>query len=393
MLVSGSSSGFYSIIGQLVHYQQQVTMATSTPSSQAFCFKLNSHQSHMIQAFQRLYNDEVMVDCTLSCAGGTIKAHKVVLSACSPYFTSLFTSFTNPYQYPVIILKDMPFADLKAIIEFMYRGEVTVPQSTLPSVLESAKTLSVTGLCDIKIANLDSLFKNTSGLFLRSRQKRRRNSSNKDASSVEAISSNDDEARANDSNNAIPPSRGRNEHNSNSQTTTESVSERITNLAENDDDNDDIDDTNVHEKHSELDSRPSLSTSHLRTTPKMSPLASMKKELRDNRIQKLQQETGGVSGRKLWTDEEMKTLVRIWDEESARCSAAGRPLALQRICELLQAEKIDRDLSQVEGKVKALKRDYKAVKENNAIAKVHARMIPFMGKLERIFSRGDDYQF
>lgn len=94
----------------------------------------------MIQAFQRLYNDEVMVDCTLSCAGGTIKAHKVVLAACSPYFTSLFTSFTNPYQYPVIILKDMPFADLKAIIEFMYRGEVTVPQSTLPSVLESGKS-------------------------------------------------------------------------------------------------------------------------------------------------------------------------------------------------------------------------------------------------------------
>ena len=120
-------------------------------ASQAFCLKLNSHQSHMIEAFQRLYNDEVLVDCTLSCAGGTLKAHKLVLSACSPYFTNLFATFTNPYQYPVVIVKDMPFADLKAIIEFMYRGEVTVPQSILPSVLESAKTLSVTGLCDIKV--------------------------------------------------------------------------------------------------------------------------------------------------------------------------------------------------------------------------------------------------
>ena len=123
----------------------------ASTASQAFCLKLNSHQSHMIEAFQRLYNDEVLVDCTLSCAGGTLKAHKLVLSACSPYFTNLFATFTNPYQYPVVIVKDMPFADLKAIIEFMYRGEVTVPQSILPSVLESAKTLSVTGLCDIKV--------------------------------------------------------------------------------------------------------------------------------------------------------------------------------------------------------------------------------------------------
>ena len=126
-------------------------MVTSS-GSQAFCLKLNSHQNHLIEAFQKLYNDEVMVDCTLSCMGGTIKAHKLLLSACSPYFTNLFSSFTNPYQYPVVILKDMPFVDLKAIIEFMYKGEVTVPQNILPSVLDSAKALMITGLCDIKVS-------------------------------------------------------------------------------------------------------------------------------------------------------------------------------------------------------------------------------------------------
>jgi len=105
----------------------------------------------MIDSFQRLYNDELMFDCTISCTGGTLKAHKLVLSACSPYFTNLFTNFTNPFQYPIVVIKDMPFADLKAIVEFMYRGEVTVPQSILASVLESAKTLSITGLSDIKV--------------------------------------------------------------------------------------------------------------------------------------------------------------------------------------------------------------------------------------------------
>lgn len=105
----------------------------------------------MIDQFQKLYNDEQMVDCTLSCSDGMIKAHKLVLSACSPYFTQLFINWTNPYQYPVIILKDMSFADLRVLIEFMYKGEVTVSQNLLPSVLESAKALQITGLREIKV--------------------------------------------------------------------------------------------------------------------------------------------------------------------------------------------------------------------------------------------------
>ena len=115
-------------------------------NSEAFCLKMNCHQNRITETFQRLYREESMVDCTISCAGGTLKAHKLILSAYSPYFSSLFSTFTNPYQYPVVVIKDMPFLDLKAIIEFMYKGEVTVPRNILPSVLDSAKTLSVTGL-------------------------------------------------------------------------------------------------------------------------------------------------------------------------------------------------------------------------------------------------------
>lgn len=120
-------------------------------SSQAFCLKLNSHQAHVIDQFQKLYTDELMVDCTISCSDGSIKAHKLVLSACSPYFTNLFTQLTQPYHYPVIILKDMSYADLRVLVEFMYKGEVTVSQNLLPSVLESAKALQITGLREIKV--------------------------------------------------------------------------------------------------------------------------------------------------------------------------------------------------------------------------------------------------
>lgn len=124
-------------------------------SGQAFCLKLNSHSNHMIESFARLYRDQSMVDCTVSCQGGIMKCHKLILSSCSPYFSSIFESFTNPYQYPVVVIKDMPYSHFKVILEFMYKGEVTIPQSILPSVLESAKELQVTGLCDIKVGSDD----------------------------------------------------------------------------------------------------------------------------------------------------------------------------------------------------------------------------------------------
>ncbi|GBP17376.1 Protein tramtrack, alpha isoform, partial [Eumeta japonica] len=45
----------------------------------------------------------------------------VVLSACSSYFQSLFLD--HPEKHPIVILKDVRFAELQTLVEFMYKGE------------------------------------------------------------------------------------------------------------------------------------------------------------------------------------------------------------------------------------------------------------------------------
>lgn len=114
-----------------------------------------------------------------------------------------------------------------------------------------------------------------------------------------------------------------------------------------------------------------------------------KQNLRQLRIEKTASTTGNLSGRKMWSEEETKSLVKIWEEESARvwASAGKKVLSLQRISDLLQHENIDRDVSQVEGKIKALKRDFKQIKQDRAIQTVQQRMAPYLDKLEKIFSR------
>ncbi|KAG8179871.1 hypothetical protein JTE90_007051 [Oedothorax gibbosus] len=115
--------------------------------SQQFCLKWNNHMNNMMDVFKNLLSTESMVDVTLACDGLSLKAHKMVLSACSPFFQSLFLE--NPCKHPIVILKDMRYTELKAIIEFMYHGEVNVAQDQLSALMKTAETLRVKGLAEV----------------------------------------------------------------------------------------------------------------------------------------------------------------------------------------------------------------------------------------------------
>ncbi|CAM1326661.1 Uncharacterised protein g9289 [Pycnogonum litorale] len=115
--------------------------------SNQFCLRWNNHQNNMLNVFDDLLCSESFVDVTLACEGTSMKAHKVVLSACSPFFQELFKD--NPCKHPIVILKDIRYIDLKAIIKFMYKGEVNICQEQLSPLLKAADALRVKGLVEI----------------------------------------------------------------------------------------------------------------------------------------------------------------------------------------------------------------------------------------------------
>lgn len=122
-------------------------------ATQAFCLKRNNHLNDMVVDLEEMLKDENMVDVALSCEEGIIKAHKIILSACSTYFRQIFSKVQLNNQYPIIIIKDMSYQDLKYIVDFIYRGEITVPQNHLNSVLKSAEALKIKGLADVNNEN------------------------------------------------------------------------------------------------------------------------------------------------------------------------------------------------------------------------------------------------
>ncbi|XP_030385729.1 protein bric-a-brac 2 [Scaptodrosophila lebanonensis] len=116
-------------------------------NSQQFCLRWNNYQSNLTNVFDELLQNESFVDVTLACEGHSIKAHKMVLSACSPYFQALF--YENPCQHPIIIMRDVSWFDLKALVEFMYKGEINVCQDQINPLLKVAETLKIRGLAEV----------------------------------------------------------------------------------------------------------------------------------------------------------------------------------------------------------------------------------------------------
>ncbi|KAG7165446.1 protein tramtrack, beta isoform-like isoform X6 [Homarus americanus] len=106
--------------------------------------KWNNHQAHFVDILTFLREQEIFVDATLACGGKLYAAHKFVLSTCSDYFKQMFTK--NPSKHPIVFMKDVTSRDLEALLDFMYNGEVNVPQSSLGSLIKTAEGLQIKGL-------------------------------------------------------------------------------------------------------------------------------------------------------------------------------------------------------------------------------------------------------
>jgi len=72
------------------------SVASPSSTSQQFCLRWNNYQTNLTTIFDQLLQNECFVDVTLACDGRSMKAHKMVLSACSPYFQTLLAE--TPYS-------------------------------------------------------------------------------------------------------------------------------------------------------------------------------------------------------------------------------------------------------------------------------------------------------
>lgn len=113
-------------------------------SNQLVCIK--RPEPGLPSIFEEMYINERLVDVTLSCCDGQLQAHKLVLAACSPYFSGIFDKLPNQFHFPIVVLQEMKIDDLRLIVDFMYRGQLTLNQERLGNLMKSAEFLQINGL-------------------------------------------------------------------------------------------------------------------------------------------------------------------------------------------------------------------------------------------------------
>jgi len=113
--------------------------------AEMFNLTWDDFQQSTKETFRSLVNEEEFMDVTLACDDDKqLRAHKVILSACSPFFKNILVK--NPHSSPLLFISGVNFTDLKAILNFMYLGETKVEQSHLETFMTACSILKVKGL-------------------------------------------------------------------------------------------------------------------------------------------------------------------------------------------------------------------------------------------------------
>merc|ERR1712002_1396737 len=132
-------------------YEFLLTMETA---SEKFTLKWSQFETTTRESLKALHAQDHLTDVTLLSADDQqINAHKVVLSGSSPYFQRVLTK--NPNDHPLLFMNGINMDVLKAIVAFIYLGEVQVEQDKLEAFMAGATELEVKGLQREDVGELD----------------------------------------------------------------------------------------------------------------------------------------------------------------------------------------------------------------------------------------------
>ena len=110
-----------------------------------FCLRWNEFNSNFGEFFSRVRKDQHLADVTLVTDDGQhLQAHKIILSAGSHFFDSVFTK--SNHSNMLVYLKGISSGHLEQVIDFIYKGEVSIAQEEMKVFIETGKELQIEGL-------------------------------------------------------------------------------------------------------------------------------------------------------------------------------------------------------------------------------------------------------
>lgn len=137
-----------------------MTMTATVASPYFEELKSTNFLKTYVDAFHEFKVAGELLDVTIVCEDDSIKAHKLVLSACSPFFRRIFMKVNHPH--PWLYLNGVQHKDLLSLIDYIYEGETKVAPEDLTGFFKTAKYLEILGLMEYEtLVNMEPFMSHT----------------------------------------------------------------------------------------------------------------------------------------------------------------------------------------------------------------------------------------
>ena len=133
-----------------MHGEYHIIFENSDLKMQQEKYKLswNTYSDHLREMMKEMMTSDIYTDVTLVCDDKKqLKAHRNILSACSPVFKDILQIDTRNIE-PMIYLRGIEHSEMESILQFMYFGEASFYECRLDELLLVAKSLGVRELSE-----------------------------------------------------------------------------------------------------------------------------------------------------------------------------------------------------------------------------------------------------
>jgi len=118
--------------------------AAMAASNSLYMLQWHEHHTSFFRLMEELCREQSLTDVTITCGDVSLEAHSLILGASSPILRSILAKGEGKKQ--TLHFMDMNPYHMQLLLQYMYRGEISVPQNELGPLMTSARSLQIKGL-------------------------------------------------------------------------------------------------------------------------------------------------------------------------------------------------------------------------------------------------------
>ncbi|XP_041987584.1 kelch-like protein diablo [Aricia agestis] len=107
------------------------------------------HPRAILGELSALRRHRELCDVVLNVASRKLFAHRVILSACSPYFRAMFTGELAESRATEVTIRDVDESAMEQLVEFCYTAHIVVEESNVQALLPAACLLQLAEIQDV----------------------------------------------------------------------------------------------------------------------------------------------------------------------------------------------------------------------------------------------------